>query len=85
MQSKDKQFLVDIFGKVSASVTTVNEKILAHQRGGTSTEELLVTTALEQLAMQHQIVTLLATMAFDPGTGAHTLPELPKKIIGFQT
>jgi hypothetical protein len=83
MQSKDKKFLVDVYDKISASVTTVNDSIVAHQQRNTTVEQVMATVALEQLAMQHQILVILALMAFDPGTDAQVMPELPKKIIGF--
>jgi hypothetical protein len=64
-------------------VKTVNNKIIANQQKKATVEDLLATAALEQLAMQHEILILLATRAFEPGTGPETLPEPPKKIIGF--
>ncbi len=33
MQLKDKQFLANVFSRISASVKTVNEKIVAHRTG----------------------------------------------------
>jgi hypothetical protein len=63
----------------------VNEKIIAHQQKKVTTEAVLTTIALEQLAMQHETLILLATMLFDPGTDPNTMPEPPKKIIGFVT
>ena len=83
MQVKDKQYVANIFNKISASVKTVNDKIIANQQKKASVEELIATAALEQLAIQHEILLVLATMIFDPGTGPETLPEPPKKIIGF--
>jgi len=83
MQVKDKQYMASIFSKISASVTTVNDKIIANQQKKATVEDVIATVALEQLAIQHQILMLLATMVFDPGTGSETLPEPPKKIIGF--
>ena len=83
MQVKDKQFLVNIFNRVSASVVRVNEKIIAHQQNKLSVENLQATVALEQLAMQHEMLIALAMLVFDPGTGAMVLPDLPKKIMGF--
>jgi hypothetical protein len=82
MQVKDKQYFLNVFNKISESVKTVNDKIIAHQQSNATIEGLLATVALEQLAMQHQILILLATMAFEP-TGTETLPEAPKKIMGF--
>jgi hypothetical protein len=84
MQSKDKKFLTDVYNKVSASVTTVNDSIVAHEEGKTTVQQVIATAALEQLAMQHQILIILASMAFDPGTGSQVLPEMPEKIIGFK-
>lgn len=83
MQSKDKQFVANIFNKISASVKTVNDKIIDHQQNRATVESLMATIALEQLTIQHEILIVLATMVFDPGTGSETLPEPPKKIIGF--
>jgi len=83
MQVKDKQYLANIFNRISASVKTVNDKIIANQQKKATVEEVMTTAALEQLAMQHEILLVLATMVFDPGTGPETLPEPPKKIIGF--
>jgi hypothetical protein len=83
MQVKDKQYLVNIYNRISASVKTVNDQIIAHQQKRATVEGLMATVALEQLTIQHEILILLATMVFDPGTGSDTLPESPKKIIGF--
>jgi len=83
VQVKDKQYLVNIFNRISASVKTVNDKIIANQQKKVTVEDLMATVALEQLAMQHEILIVLSTMVFDPGTGSETLPESPKKIIGF--
>jgi hypothetical protein len=83
MQVKDRQFMVNIFNRISASVTKVNDKIIANAQKTATIEELMTTVALEQLAMQHEILVVLTTMVFDPGTGSEPLPEPPKKIIGF--
>jgi hypothetical protein len=83
MQVKDKQYVANIFNRISASVKTVNDKIIANQQKKATVEDLMATAALEQLTMQHEILLVLATMVFDPGTGSETLPEPPKKIIGF--
>ena len=80
---KDKQYLANMFKRISASVTTVNAKIIAVQQKKISVEELLASVALEQLAMQHEALIVLATMVADPEITAEPLPELPKKIIGF--
>jgi hypothetical protein len=50
MPLKDKQYLANIVSRISASVTTVNEKIVADQQGKASAEELLTAVALQQLA-----------------------------------
>ncbi len=84
MQVKDKIYLVNVFSRVSASVNTINEKILAHRQGKTTTEELLAVAALEQLGMQHEILLLLGVLIIDPALAAEPLPEIPKKIIGFK-
>ena len=52
MQLKDKQYFVNIYNKISASVTTVNEKIVARQKGKASVEDLLATVALAWLIHQ---------------------------------
>ena len=83
MELKDKQYFVNVYNKISASVTTVNEKIVARQKGKASVEDLLATVALEQLAMQHETLIALAILVADPGSGADALPVVPKKIIGF--
>lgn len=83
MQVKDKKYMLNIFKRISESVKTANEKILAQQQGKLSLEQLKATLALEQLGMQHEILIVLATMIFDPGTDTEPLPEMPKKIIGF--
>jgi hypothetical protein len=83
MQVKDKQYIANIYNKISASVKTVNDKIIANQQKKATVEELMATAALEQLTIQHEILLVLATMIFDSGTGPETLPEPPKKIIGF--
>jgi hypothetical protein len=64
-------------------VKTVNDKIIANQQNRATIEDVMATATLEQLAMQHEILTVLATMVFDPGTSSEALPEPPKKIIGF--
>jgi hypothetical protein len=83
MQVKDKEYLAKIYNRVTTSVTTVNAKIAAQKQGHVSLEQLMTTVALEQLSMQHDMLIVLATMVFDPGTDTAPLPELPKKIIGF--
>jgi len=83
MLSKDRQFVANIFSKISESVKTVNDQIIAHQQKRATVEGLIATVALEQLTIQHEILIVLATMVFDPGTGSETLPEPPKKIMGF--
>jgi hypothetical protein len=86
MQTKDKQFLANVFKRVSASVTTVNAKIVAHQQGKISAADVQATTGLEQLGMQHEMLILLAMLVYDPGTGTEAteaMPEWPKKMIGF--
>ena len=83
MQVRDKQYLANIFSRISASVKTVNDKIIANQQKKATVEDVMATTALEQLAIQHEILIVLAMMVFDPGTGSEALPEPPRKIIGF--
>jgi len=83
MQVKDKKFFANIYNKIAGSVQTVNEKIVAHQQKKVTTEDVIATVALEQLAIQHEILLVLATMVFDPGTESVSLPEHPKKISGF--
>ena len=85
MYVKDKQFLANIFNRISASVTTVNAKIVAFQEKRISVEELHSSVAIEQLAMQHEALLVLAMLVADPEINVGPLPELPKKIIGFQT
>jgi len=80
---KDKQYLANVFKRISASVTTVNAKIIAAQQKKISIEELQATVALEQLAMQHEALIMLATLVADPTMNVEPLPELPKKIVGF--
>jgi hypothetical protein len=84
MQVKDRQYMVNILNRIAASVKTVNDKIIANQQKRATVEDLMATVALEQLTMQHEILIVLATMVFDPGTSSEALPEPPKKIIGFQ-
>lgn len=83
MHVKDKKYLANIFNRISKSVTTINEKIIAQRQGKTSVEELVAIAALEQLAMQHEILIVLAMLVTDPALAAESVPELPKKIIGF--
>jgi hypothetical protein len=83
MQLKDRQSIVNILNRVAASVNTVNDKIISYQQKGATVEGLMATAALKQLSMQHEILILLATMVFDPGTSSEALSEPPKKIIGF--
>jgi hypothetical protein len=83
MHTKDKKYLANVFNRISTSVTTINEKIIAHQQGKASVEDVVANAALEQLSMQHEILILLAMLVTDPALAADPLPELPKKIIGF--
>lgn len=83
MYVKDKQFLVNIFKRISKSVETVNEKVIAHQQKRIPTEDLLATVAMEQLGMQHEELLLLAMLVADPEINVDSLPEPPKTIIGF--
>jgi hypothetical protein len=83
MQVKDKQYLVKVFNSITASADTVNKKIAAYQQGKASAEAVRTTAALEQLAMQHEMLIVLAMLVFDPGTGDQKLPDFPKKVIGF--
>jgi hypothetical protein len=83
MHVKDRKYLANIFSRISGSVTSINEKIIAHRQGKASVQELLALAALEQLAMQHEILIVLAMLVTDPVLTAEPLPELPKKIIGF--
>jgi hypothetical protein len=83
MQMKDKKWLATIYNRVSVSVTKVNEKIVAHRDGKATVESLQTAVALEQLAMQHEILLILGVMLMDPALAAEPLPEIPKKIIGF--
>jgi hypothetical protein len=83
MQVNDKQWLQNVYNKVASSVAKVNEKILDHRNGKATVESLQTAVALEQLAIQHEILLLLGVMIIDPALAAEPLPELPKKIIGF--
>jgi hypothetical protein len=83
MQLKDRQYLANVFNRIRASVNTINEKIIAQRKGEATIEGLLATTALEQLAMQHEILIMLAMLVTDPELTSEPLPEFPKKIIGF--
>lgn len=85
MHVKDKLFLANIFKRISASVTTVNARIIACQQKKISVEELHASVALEQLAMLHEALIVLATLVADPEINVEPLPELPKKLIGFQS
>ncbi len=83
MYVKEKQYLANIFKRISASVKTANEKIIACQQKKISIEELHAAVALEQLAMQHEALIVLATLVADPEINVEPLPELPKQLIGF--
>lgn len=83
MHVKDKQYLANVFSRISASVDTVNEKITAHQNGKLSVDEFQATVALEQLAMQHETLIILAMLVADPALAAEPFPEIPKRTIGF--
>jgi hypothetical protein len=83
MQVKDKRYLANILSRVSASVTTVNEKIIAHRNGKASVEALQTTVALEQLAIEHEILLLLGVLVTDPALATDSLPVIEKKITGF--
>jgi hypothetical protein len=45
---------------------------------------LQVIVAIQQLSMQHEILTRLAMMIWEPKTGEDTLPPPSPKIIGFK-
>ena len=86
MQLKDKKYIRNLIGKISGSVGTMNAKILLHKEGVVSIESVLATAALEQLAMQHEILLLLSILVAEPaapGSTPEPLPEVEKKIIGF--
>lgn len=83
MYVKDKLYLANILERISASVTTVNAKIIASHQNKISIEELQTSVALEQLAMLHEALIVLATLVADPEINAGPLRELPKKIVGF--
>jgi hypothetical protein len=82
MYLKDKLYLANIFKRISASVTTVNEKIVAFQKKNISIEEMHAAVALEQLAIQHEALIVLATLVADPDINAE-LPVISNKITGF--
>jgi hypothetical protein len=84
MQLKDKQYLANIYSRIQASVSTINAKILGHQNGTVSLEELQATAAIEQLSMQQETLLMLAILVADPDTKPADLPQMPKKIIGFK-
>jgi hypothetical protein len=83
MYVKDKRYLANIFKRISASVTTVNAKIVASQQHKISIEAVQTSVALEQLAILHEVLIVLATLVADPEINVEPLPELPKKIVGF--
>ena len=83
MQLKDKEYLINVVNRVSASVTTVNETITAYKNGKMPLENFQATITVQQLVIQHDILIALAMLVFDPGTDTSPLPEMPKKIIGF--
>ena len=81
MQVKDKQYLANVFNRITKSVNTVNAEIIARQQGNISGEDLLTVVAMEQLAIQHETLIVLTTLVADPSIN---VPELPtKKITGF--
>jgi len=45
MQTKDKQYLANIFNRITASVNTVNDKIIANQQKKATVEDLMATVA----------------------------------------
>ena len=83
MYVKDKRYLANIFKRISASVTTVNAKIVASQQHKISIEAVQTSVALEQLAILHEALIVLAMLVADPEINVGPLPELPKKIVGF--
>jgi hypothetical protein len=83
MYVKDKEYFANILKSISASTTTVNAKIAAYQQKKISIEALQTSVALEQLSMLHETLIVLATLVADPEINAGSLPELPKKIVGF--
>jgi hypothetical protein len=65
MYVKDKKYVADIFKRTSASVATVNAKIIACQKGEMTVEALQTSVAIEQLSMLHEALVVLATLVID--------------------
>jgi len=83
MQTKSEEYLANIFKQVADSVATVNATITAYKDQKIQITELQAIVAVQQLATQHSILIAAAVMLFNPQSGDQKLPEMPKKIIGF--
>ena len=84
MKLHDKNYLGEVYVLIGKSVKAVNEKLEAYKKDGCTVEQLQVVLAMEHLAMQHQILSTLATMICEPKTGDDNLPKAPEKMIGFK-
>lgn len=83
MYVKDKQYLAGVINKISASVNAVNAQIIARREGKVSADDFLASIVLTQLAIQQETLLVLTMLVADPSITTDSLPELPKKIIGF--
>jgi hypothetical protein len=80
---KDKQYLANVIKKIGASVDAVNAQIIARREGRVSADDFLASITLTQLAIQQETLLVLTMLVADPSITADSLPEPPKKIIGF--
>jgi len=84
MKLHDKNYLGEVYVRIDKSVKRANEQLVTYQKDGCTVEQLQVVLAQENLAMQHEILSTLATMVWEPKTGEDNLPRPPEKMIGFK-
>ena len=84
MKSHDRNYLGDVYERIGKSVNRANDMLVNYQKEKATVEQLQAVLAMEQLAMQHEILTTLATMSWEPKTGEENLPKPPEKMIGFK-
>jgi len=84
MKLKDHKYFENVYETIGKSVKRVNEKLVDYQKDKATVEQLQVVLAMEQLSMQHEILTTLAMMIWEPKTEGETLPTPPEKLIGFK-
>lgn len=84
MKLKDNKYFESVYETIGESTKRVNEKLALYKKDGCTVEQLQVQIGMEQLSIQHSILTTLATMIWEPQAPGETLPPLPQKYkLGF--